>query len=58
MCSELAGKAMGAMPWTDGALDRQLIHTYDAYAWHKGAMPCALRGNSHGRNAMAHYYGA
>ena len=32
MCSELAGEAMGIMPWFDGALDMQLTQTFDAYA--------------------------
>ena len=53
MCSEPAREAMGAMPWFDGALDMQLTQTFDAYAWHMGLMPYALRMNNHGRNAMA-----
>ena len=31
---------------------------HDTYAQHRGAMPCAPRGISHGRNAMARCYGA
>ena len=30
---------------------------HDAYAQHRGAMPCAPRGISHGHNVMARCYG-
>ncbi|RVW40884.1 RNA-directed DNA polymerase-like [Vitis vinifera] len=56
--SEPIGEAMGATPWFDRALNAQLTQTQDDYAWHRGAMPCALGRPSHGRNAMACCCGA
>ena len=35
---------------------QQLTRTHDAYAQHRGAMPCAPRRISHGRNAMVRCY--
>ncbi|KAL6332409.1 hypothetical protein AAG906_004985 [Vitis piasezkii] len=56
--SEPIGEAMGATPWFDRALNAQLTRTQDDYAWHRGAMPCALGRPGHGRNAMACCCGA
>ena len=49
-------------PWAQchGLMGHQTIadSQHDTYAQHRGAMPCAPRGISHGRNAMARCYGA
>ena len=49
---------MGTMPWLDGAQDMQLTQTHDAYAQHRGAMPCAREYNNHECNAMAQCFEA
>ncbi|KAL6332342.1 hypothetical protein AAG906_004908 [Vitis piasezkii] len=51
-------ETISATPWFDKALAAQLTWTQDDYAWHKGAMSYALRRHDHGRNVMAHCYGA